>query len=122
MARFNPLANITSQNLLLSPNHQTHSRVIILGVTHMKTITTLSALAITAAMLPAFAAGTTTTADEVVAQMEADGYTNISVETSLLGRTEIEGEKDGEEREVVLSKAGEILRDEVELETDEDDD
>jgi hypothetical protein len=85
----------------------------------MKTITTLSALAITAAMLPAFAAGTSTV-DEVVAQMEADGYTNISVETSLLGRTEIEGEKDGEEREVVLSKAGEILRDEVELESEDD--
>jgi hypothetical protein len=86
----------------------------------MKIITTLSALAVTAAMIPAFAASTSTTADEVVAQMKADGYTNISVETSLLGRTEIEGEKDGEEREVVLNKAGEILRDEVELESEDD--
>lgn len=87
----------------------------------MKTIATLSALAI-AATTAAVIAGTTdtTTADAVVAEMEAAGYTNITVETSLLGRTEIEGEKDGEEREVVLSKAGEILRDEVELETDED--
>ncbi len=82
-----------------------------------KIITSLSVLAIAATTAAAFAGATgTTTADAVVAEMKAAGYTNISVETSLLGRTEIEGEKDGEEREVVLSRSGEILRDEVELE------
>ncbi len=87
-----------------------------------KTTTALSALAIAVALTPALAASAPEVADQIVAQMKEQGYTNISVETSLLGRTEIEGEKDGEEREVVLSKSGEILRDEVELEEDDDDD
>lgn len=86
-----------------------------------KIITSLSVLAIAATTAAAIAGTTdTTNADAVVAEMEAAGYTNITVETSLLGRTEIEGEKDGDEREVVLSKSGEILRDEVELEDDDD--
>ncbi|KAB7614327.1 hypothetical protein F9L33_06680 [Amylibacter sp. SFDW26] len=85
-----------------------------------KTTTALSALAIAAALTPALAASAPEVTDQIVAQMKEQGYTNITVETSLLGRTEIEGEKDGEEREVVLNKSGEILRDEVELESDDD--
>lgn len=83
----------------------------------MKTITKIGALALITATLAPFAASATTV-EEVVAQMKAQGYTDISVEKSFLGRTEIEGEKNGEEREVVLSKSGEILRDEIELEDD----
>jgi hypothetical protein len=61
-----------------------------------------------------------TTVEDVIAEMKAKGYTHISVEKSLLGRTEIEGKKDGVEREVVLSSSGKILRDEIEMEDDDD--
>ena len=89
----------------------------------MKKMTTaLVALASSVALTPALAASGSEMADQIVAEMKEQGYTDITVETSLLGRTIIEGEKDGEEREVVLSKTDEILRDEVELEDDDHDD
>ncbi len=74
---------------------------------------------IIAALTPLTASATTV--EDVIAQMKAKGYTHISVEKSLLGRTEIEGKKNGEEREVVLSASGKILRDEVEMEDDDED-
>lgn len=85
----------------------------------MTLITKIGALAIATGLLAPLSA-TAITVEEVVAKMTEEGYTNITVEKSLLGRTEIEGEKDGQEHEVVLSTSGEILRDEIEMEDDDD--
>jgi hypothetical protein len=55
-------------------------------------------------------------ADAIARDLEADGYTNIQVERTLLGRIRVTGEgQDGTRREVVVDRGtGEILRDLVE--------
>ncbi len=55
-------------------------------------------------------------ADAVARELEADGYTNIQVERTLLGRVRVTAEgSDGSRREVVIDRGtGEILRDLVE--------
>lgn len=50
--------------------------------------------------------------DRVVSMLQSDGYQNIEVERTWLGRIRIEAEKGEFEREIVLNRStGEILRD-----------
>ena len=50
--------------------------------------------------------------DAVVAQLESQGYSSITVERTLLGRVKIIGQIDGGRREIILNpRTGEILRD-----------
>ena len=59
--------------------------------------------------------------DDLVAQLEAEGYTEIEVEIED-GVIEIEGVLDGMEREIEIdAKTGEILSDVTEAEDDDDD-
>lgn len=61
------------------------------------------------AALPAFASGFS---DKVVRQLRRQGYRDIVVARTLLGRTRITATRGGGLREVVLNpKTGEILRD-----------
>ena len=61
------------------------------------------------AALPAFAQGD---AEEIARQMAKQGFANISIEETWLGRTRIIGTRSGGSREIVLNpKTGEILRD-----------
>ena len=51
-------------------------------------------------------------ADDVLQQLAGQGYANISVETTFLGRVRILAEGDGGHREIILNpRTGEILRD-----------
>ena len=60
--------------------------------------------------------------DDMIAQLEAEGYTQIEVETED-GVIEIEGVLDGMEREIEIdAETGEILSDEIEPEDDDEDD
>ena len=60
--------------------------------------------------------------EDWVAQLEAEGYTDIEVEVEG-DVTEIEGVLNGMEREIEINTVtGEILSDETEAEDDEDDD
>ncbi len=69
-------------------------------------IAVLAALA--AGALPALA----DVADEIAAEMRAQGYTSIEIERTLLGRIRVTGEAPGRRREVVIDRGtGEILRD-----------
>jgi hypothetical protein len=68
------------------------------------------AAALGLAVLPAAAAADPV--QEIVAEMRAEGFTDITVESTLLGRIRITGETAGERREVVIDRGtGEILRD-----------
>lgn len=50
--------------------------------------------------------------DSVVSQLRQQGYDRISVERTLLGRTQIVGSGNGGRREIILNpRTGEILRD-----------
>lgn len=50
--------------------------------------------------------------DSVVAQLRAQGYKRISVETTLLGRVKISAVLNGGRREIILNpRTGEVLRD-----------
>lgn len=71
--------------------------------------------------MPASAAPTV---EEIIAQLEAQGYTDVSVSRTWLGRIRIEAESGTHEREIVFNqRTGEILRDFwEELEDDGDDD
>ncbi|WP_434288871.1 hypothetical protein [Celeribacter sp. SCSIO 80788] len=61
--------------------------------------------------------------DQVVAQIKAQGYTKITMERTLLGRTRIVAENGTMRREIIVSPAtGEILRDYWEIDDDDDDD
>lgn len=58
--------------------------------------------------------------EDIVAQLEAEGYSNIEVEVED-GETEIEGVLDGVKREVTLdTDTGEILEDKTEVDDDDD--
>ncbi|MFN4154743.1 MAG: hypothetical protein ACK4HF_08820 [Paracoccaceae bacterium] len=62
-----------------------------------------------AAAFPALAAGFS---DQVVRQLRRQGYRNIVVARTLLGRTRITATRGGGAREIILNpKTGEILRD-----------
>lgn len=59
--------------------------------------------------MPAAAAPTI---EEIIAQLEAQGYTDVSVSRTWLGRIRIEAESGTHEREIVFNqRTGEILRD-----------
>ena len=60
------------------------------------------------------------TPEEVVARLTSEGYTEIEVKTTLLGRTKIEGKKGNTEYEIVLNARGDVLREETEVEDEED--
>lgn len=50
--------------------------------------------------------------DDVVDQLEKQGFTGISIQRTLLGRIRITGRRPGGQREIILNpKTGEILRD-----------
>ncbi len=60
---------------------------------------------------PAFADGAAA-ARLWVQVLESEGYSDIEIERTWLGRYRIEGERDGIEREIVLDRStGEVLRD-----------
>ncbi len=62
--------------------------------------------------LAALRAEAGTREDEVVAQLVAEGYAHVRVETTWLGRIRIVGLLDGRLREIVLHPtSGEVLRD-----------
>ncbi len=64
--------------------------------------------ALTAIAVPALA----DVAEEIAAEMQAEGYTDVEIERTLLGRTRVIGEAPGRRREVVIDRGtGEILRD-----------
>ena len=51
-------------------------------------------------------------ADDIAAELRADGYRNIQIERTLLGRIRITAETDSLRREIVIDRgSGEILRD-----------
>ena len=83
----------------------------------MQTIKTLTVAGLLIAATPALAQ---MSADEVVAELEKNGYTNIEVRQTILGRTKIEAVKNGIEREIVVTKNGKILRDEIDDDHDDD--
>ena len=84
-----------------------------------KIATLLASTALLGAATFAYAQSGNSYADAWVAQLEAEGYANISVEIEQ-GEIEIEGTKNGEEREITLDEAtGATLSDITEAE-DED--
>ena len=59
---------------------------------------------------------------EIVAQLEAQGYSDISISRTWLGRTRIEAENGTHEREIIFNqRTGEILRDFWEEQEDDND-
>lgn len=78
------------------------------------------ACALSLAALPALAAPSV---DQIVAQLEAQGYDDIDVERTWLGRIRIEAESKTREREIIINpRTGEILRDFSYANDDDDDD
>lgn len=58
----------------------------------------------------------------IVNQLRQQGYEEISVSRTWLGRIRIEAERGGREREIIINRrTGEILRDFWEIEDDDDD-
>ena len=67
---------------------------------------------IIAASLTGTLASASTFADEIVRQLQGDGYSEIVIETTWLGRVRITAVIDGGAREIILNPStGEILRD-----------
>ncbi len=61
--------------------------------------------------------------DKIIAQLRAQGYTEIEVGRTWLGRIHIEAENETREREIILNqRTGEILRDFWVTHSDDDDD
>lgn len=70
--------------------------------------------------MPATAAPTI---EEIISQLQAQGYSDVSVSRTWLGRIRIEAESGTHEREIVFNqRTGEILRDYWEELEDEEDD
>ena len=87
-----------------------------------KIATLLASTALLGAATFAYAQSGNSYADAWVAQLEAEGYANISVEIEQ-GEIEIEGTKNGEEREITLDEAtGATLSDVTEAEDEDTDD
>lgn len=62
-----------------------------------------------------------TVQDALIAQLTAQGYSEIEVSRTFLGRVRIEAYGNGIEREIILNpSSGEILRDYWEREDDDD--
>lgn len=58
--------------------------------------------------------------DRIIAGLRADGYVEISVSRTWLGRYRIEAERGGNDREIIVNaRTGEVLRDFWELEDDD---
>jgi hypothetical protein len=64
----------------------------------------------------------TASVESYVQQLLDQGYTNIEISTTFLGRTRIEAYRGSLERELIVARNGAILRDETEESDDEDDD
>lgn len=85
----------------------------------LKKFLVATTIAVTCAV-PALAAPTL---DDIIAQLKGQGFTEITVSRTWLGRYRIEAESETQEREIVFNKrTGEILRDYWEdIERDDDD-
>ncbi|WP_417278868.1 hypothetical protein [Celeribacter sp.] len=69
--------------------------------------------------MPALAQ-TASVADQVIAQLKAQGYTQITMGRTFLGRTRIVAQNDDMRREIIINPAtGEVLRDYWEVEDDD---
>jgi uncharacterized membrane protein YgcG len=69
-------------------------------------------LAATTALTPAAAQTKQTVAEMMISQLKAQGFSEIEVSRTLLGRTRIEAQSDTFKRELIVnSRTGEILRD-----------
>ena len=67
---------------------------------------------IIAASLAGTLASASAFADEIMRQLQGDGYSDIIIETTWLGRVRITAVADGGAREIILNPStGEILRD-----------
>jgi hypothetical protein len=64
----------------------------------------------------------TASVESYVQQLLDQGYTNIEISTTFLGRTRIEAYRGSLERELIVARNGAILRDDTEESDDEDDD
>jgi hypothetical protein len=64
-----------------------------------------------AGMMVATAAHAEGFADSLVAQLRAEGFTEIETERTLLGRTKIVASGSEGKREIVINQNGEIMRD-----------
>jgi ribosomal protein S3 len=63
-------------------------------------------------LLPAARRARAETAEAVAEELRAEGYRNVQIERTLLGRIRITGETDTHRREIVIDRGtGEILRD-----------
>ena len=60
--------------------------------------------------------------DSYISQLEAQGYTDFEISRSFLGRTVIEATDGTREREIVVSRSGDVLRDSFEASDDDSDD
>ena len=74
----------------------------------------------TAFALMATSALSQTTRAQVVQELANQGYTNIEISRTLFGNTKIEASNASSEREIVLDRNGNVLRDLVESEDDAD--
>jgi hypothetical protein len=69
-------------------------------------------LAALALLLPPARRARAEAAEAIADQLRAEGYRNVQIERTLLGRIRITGETDSHRREIVIDRGtGEILRD-----------
>lgn len=88
-----------------------HRRLFITGLS-CAIVTGMPALAQSASVV-----------DQVIAQLKAQGYTQITMGRTFLGRTRIVAQNDEMRREIIINPAtGEVLRDYWEVEDDDHDD
>ncbi|KAJ55924.1 hypothetical protein ACMU_09160 [Actibacterium mucosum KCTC 23349] len=74
---------------------------------------------VSALCAPVVAGAQTPYVDRIVAQLLADGYADIEVSRTWLGRFLIEAERNGHERVIVVNaRTGEVLRDVWQLDDD----
>ena len=60
--------------------------------------------------------------EQIIVQLKSQGYDDIEVERTWLGRIRIEAENERHEREIIINpRTGEILRDFSYVEDDDDD-
>ncbi|MEP2534233.1 hypothetical protein [Shimia sp.] len=81
-----------------------------------------AALGAIAALMLVTPAVAETRVEAITRQLASQGYTDIEVSRTFLGRVQIEANRGGLEREIILNpRSGEILRDYWEVEDDDDD-
>ena len=78
--------------------------------------------ALVAAVWLAGAASAQTTIESVLEGLKSEGYTRVQIKKTFLGRTKIKAKRDGEERELVISASGNVVKDKIERDDDDDDD